>query len=227
LTLRSPKQGTRDRPRLVTLRKRRLPPPVPPSPLTPPARGAPRGFEIFRLPPAHAALAALAAAFAVTAGTAAPAHAALGVACPDSTSQPFAPWGDTAWYVHAPGGGFENGAAGWTLTGGARVVSGNESFYVAGAGQSHSLALPAASSATSPPMCIGLLSSQMRLFTSNAGASTSKLRVQVVYGGGTGALLGFVGTTLGVSDGRRSCSFGSRRSPPAGTGASTTSTSIR
>jgi hypothetical protein len=146
------------------------------------------------------ALAAVAAAVAVTAGTAAPAHAALGIACPDSTSQPFAPWGDYASYVRAPDGGFENGAAGWTLTGGARVVSGNESFGVGGAGQRHSLALPAGSSATSPPMCIGLLSSQMRLFTANAGATASKLRVQVVYGGGTGALLGALGATLGVSD---------------------------
>jgi hypothetical protein len=145
-------------------------------------------------------LATLAATAAAVAGTASPAQAALGLACPTPTSQPFLPWGDDDAYALAPGGNFESGTAGWTLSGGAQIVSGNESFHVGGADQSHSLSLPAGSSATSPPMCIGLLSSSMRLFTSNAGAPASKLRVQVVYGGGAGALLGAAGATLGVSD---------------------------
>jgi hypothetical protein len=145
-------------------------------------------------------LGTLAAAVAAMAGAAAPAHAALGLTCPDATSQPFAPWGDLANYVLTPGGNFEGGAAGWTLTGSAHVVTGNESFSVGGAGQTHSLSLPAGSSATSPPMCIGLLSTDMRLFTSNTGASASKLRVQVIYNGGVGALVGSVGAALGVSD---------------------------
>ena len=146
-------------------------------------------------------LAALASAAAMTASAAGPAQAAsLGLSCPASTSQPFMPWGDSASYVPAPDSGFESGAAGWTLTGGARVVTGNESYMVGGAGQSHSLSLPAGSSATSPPMCIGLLSSKMRLFVQNPGAAGSKLRVQVVYNGGVGALLGGLGSTLGISD---------------------------
>jgi hypothetical protein len=145
-------------------------------------------------------LATIAAAVAAMAGTAAPAHAALGLACPYPTSTPFAPWGDRANYALAPGGDFESGAAGWTLSGGARVVTGNESFNVGGPGQTHSLSLPAGSSALSPPMCVGLFSGGMRFFTSNTGKANSKLRVQVIYGGGAGALLGALGATLGISD---------------------------
>ena len=130
----------------------------------------------------------LAAAVAAMAGAAAPAHAALGLACPYPTSPVFLRWGDHHNYALTPGGDFESSAAGWTLTGGARVVTGNESFNVGGPGQTHSLSLPAGSSATSPPMCIGAFSGGMRLFTSNTGKTISKLRVQVIYGGGSGAL---------------------------------------
>ena len=142
----------------------------------------------------------LAAAVAAMAGAAAPAHAALGLACPYPTSPVFLRWGDHHNYALTPGGDFESGAAGWTLTGGARVVTGNESFNVGGPGQTHSLSLPVGSSATSPPMCISAFSGGMRLFTSNTGKTISKLRVQVIYGGGAGALFGAVGATLGISD---------------------------
>ncbi len=146
-------------------------------------------------------LAALAATAAMTGSAAAPANAAsLGLSCPNPTSTPFAQFGDGASYEAVPDGGFESGAAGWTLAGGARVAAGNESYMVGGPGQSHSLSLPAGSSTTSPPMCIGALSAQMRLFVRNSGAAGSKLRVQVVYNGGVGALLGGLGSTLGLSD---------------------------
>ena len=147
-------------------------------------------------------LAALASAAAMTASAGAPSAkaASLGISCPTPTSQPFAPWGDYANYAPAPDGGFENGAAGWALAGGARVVTGNEPYMVGGPGQSHTLSLPAGSSATSPPMCIGLLSSGMRLFIQNTGATSSDLRVQVIYRGGVGSLLGTLGSTLGISD---------------------------
>jgi len=146
-------------------------------------------------------IAALASAAVMTGSAAAPADAAsLGLACPNPTYTPFVPWGDGASYAAVPDGGFENNAAGWTLTGGARVVSGNEPFMVGGTADSHSLSLPAGSSATSPPMCIGLLSSEMRLFMQNTGAASSNMRVQVIYDGGVGALLGGLGSTLRISD---------------------------
>lgn len=141
------------------------------------------------------AAALLAAAFAAT--TAAPASAAL--ACPDPTSQPFAAWGDSAFYKLAPNGGFEGGATGWTLAGGAQVVAGNEAFSVSGAGD-QSLTLPAGSSATTAPMCVSVLSGKMRFFVRNGGSSDARLRVRVLYNGGSGALLGGLSSTLGIAD---------------------------
>jgi hypothetical protein len=138
-----------------------------------------------------------AASVAAMAVSAAPAGAA--VTCPNPTSTPFAQFGDASMYALAPNGGLENGATGWTLTGGATVVAGNESFAVSGQG-SHSLSLPVGSSATSPPMCVGILDTKMRFFAANAGARTSNLHVQVIYNGGVGALLGGLGQTLGISD---------------------------
>lgn len=132
--------------------------------------------------------------------TAAPANAGLGVSCPNPTSQAFKPWGDSAYYSYVPNGGFESGSAGWALSGGAKVVAGNEPFFVHGAGERYSLSLPAGSSATSPPLCISLFSSKMRFFTANAGSPSSRLRVQVIYNGGTSGLLSIVTTILGLSD---------------------------
>jgi hypothetical protein len=108
-------------------------------------------------------------------------------------SHPFASWGDVASYTLVPGGSFETGALGWTLAGGARVVSGNESYYANSRYDSHSLAVPAGSSATTPPFCVGLTRPTIRLFVVNGGSSASRLRVKVVYRG----LLGI----LGVLDG--------------------------
>ena len=154
----------------------------------------PHGLRAFVL-----GLGTLAATVAAMGSTAAAANAALGVACPTPTSQPFATWGDMSSYALAPDGGLENGAAGWTLTGGAKVVSGNESFAVSGPG-GHSLSLPAGSSATTPPMCIGLVSTKMQTFISNSGSAASRLHVQVIYGGGVGSLVGGLGAGLGLSD---------------------------
>lgn len=142
-----------------------------------------------------AALAALSAT-----ATTAPANAALGVACPTPTTQAFAPWKDYAAYAYAPNGGFESGSTGWSLAGGAKVVAGNSTFFTHGKGERYSLSLPAGSSATSPPMCISLFSSKMRFFAANAGSSSSKLRVQIIYGGGVSGLLSLVTKTLGLSD---------------------------
>jgi hypothetical protein len=99
---------------------------------------------------------------------------------PQLFEQPFLPWLDPFQYVLAPDGGFEGGAAGWTLTGRARVVSGNEPFRVRSATDAHSLSLPMGSSATSPPMCIGVDAPTARLFASNSGSLLSTLRVDVV-----------------------------------------------
>jgi hypothetical protein len=149
--------------------------------------------------PTRIAILAMLVTTAISAATAAPASASLGIACPDPTFQPFAPWGDSSSYAFAPNGGFENGATGWSLTGSARVVTGNEPFVVHRAGDRYSLSIPAGSSATTARMCIGAFSTKMRFFARNTGASTARLTVKVIYDGGLGQVLGIadVGTITG------------------------------
>ena len=103
--------------------------------------------------------------------------------------QVFKPWGDQHSYVLAPDGGFEGGGLGWYLGGGATAVSGNESFYLNDAGDSQSLALPAGSTAVSPPICMSIDTPIFRLVARNSGDPSSGLRVEATY-----ALLGLVRT---------------------------------
>lgn len=103
--------------------------------------------------------------------------------------QVFAPWGDQHSYVLAPDGGFEAGGQGWYLGGGAKTVSGNESFNLNDAGDSRSLALPAGSTAVSPPICMSIDTPIFRLVARNSGDPSSGLRVEATY-----VLLGLVRT---------------------------------
>jgi hypothetical protein len=130
---------------------------------------------------AVAAAAAL-MALAVSAGSA--------QACSYSgAKQAFAAWGDGHNYVLAPDGGFEAGASGWSLSGGAATVAGNESYYLNGAADSRSLSLPAGSSASSPSICMSLDTPIFRMMARNSGDPASRLRVEAVY-----KLLGLVRT---------------------------------
>jgi hypothetical protein len=131
----------------------------------------------------RAAVAALAAA-AASAALAAPANAGVLVKSATDcdapvTSQPFAEFGDGASYKLVGDGGFENGAAGWTLSGGAKVVSGNEAYDVDGVGDRYSLQLPAGSSATSPTVCVGLDEPTLRFFIRKNGGLLSTMAVSV------------------------------------------------
>jgi hypothetical protein len=84
--------------------------------------------------------------------------------------QAFASWGDFSDYVLAPGGSFE-GSNPWTLAGGAQVVSGNEPFYLNSPSDSHSLSIPAGGSATTPPICLGILDPTMRFVGKSSDGS--------------------------------------------------------
>jgi hypothetical protein len=136
-------------------------------------------MRLWRLALAFAAVATAAALAAPTArpGLLLPPEPAT--ACGAST-QIFLPWGDNAYYQLAPGGSFESGSYPWLLSRGARIVEGNEPFFVGGAGHTRSLYLPSGSTAYSPPACFGLGHWNLRLFAVNAGARTSTLRVSVV-----------------------------------------------
>lgn len=102
--------------------------------------------------------------------------------CPTQTLvQPFLPWHDQGAYFLASGGDFETGAAGWTLSGGAAVAAGNESFHVNSASDANSLALPTGASATSPQVCVTIHSPSLRFFATNGGGVRSMLAVSVNY----------------------------------------------
>jgi hypothetical protein len=123
------------------------------------------------------------ATLALAAVTGASAGLVNGILNPCSTplSQPFLPWADHASFGLVPNGDFETGGAGWTLSGGAAIGTGNESFQVGGASDAQSLTLPPGGSAVSTQTCLGTLSSTMRLFAHNAGDPASSLRVDVLY----------------------------------------------
>jgi hypothetical protein len=90
----------------------------------------------------------------------------------------FAPWGDFAGYYYAPNGGFENGSAGWSLAGGAAVVTqNNEPWYLAGFG-SHALSIPKGGSA-SISVCYGLTYPGVRFFAAGSGGPAT-IHVRVI-----------------------------------------------
>jgi hypothetical protein len=105
--------------------------------------------------------------------------------------QVFSRWDDQRNYVLAPDGGFEAGGAGWSLSRGATIVDGNESYYLNGSGDTKSLSLPAAGSAVSPPICMAIDTPVFRLMGRNTGDPSSRLRIEAVYN-----LLGLVRTKV-------------------------------
>jgi hypothetical protein len=109
--------------------------------------------------------------------------------CDPSAQQVFAPWNDSSYYATLLNGGFEGGSTGWNLSGGARVVSGNEPFLVGDEKDNHSLLLPSGSSAVSGTVCFALGDWHLRLFARNVGSRTGQLHVQVVVPSLVGGLL--------------------------------------
>jgi hypothetical protein len=122
----------------------------------------------------------MAVGFSICVLLAPPAPAGLLPTCNVPVSQPFRQWGDDAWYSLVPGGSFEAGSVSWALSGGARVVHGNETFYVRSSSDRRSLLLPAGSSATTPPTCFTLADWHLRFFLVNTGAESGRVRVTVV-----------------------------------------------
>jgi hypothetical protein len=96
-----------------------------------------------------------------------------------TASKVFAPWGDNANYLLVPGGAFESGQPAWALAGGAKVVPGNEPFYVRSRTDTNSLYLPSGSSALSPTVCFGLGDWHARFFVRNVGSASGSLKVDI------------------------------------------------
>ena len=116
---------------------------------------------------------ALTAVTALAIGGAVPtvASASLAPSCAStSESSPFVRWLDLSKYTSVPGGSFENGAPGWTLSG-AGVVAGNESYNVAGG--SNSLLIGAGGEAVSPSFCAAIEQPTFRFFARNVSGHGS------------------------------------------------------
>ena len=96
--------------------------------------------------------------------------------------KPFSRFGDYNNYVLVPGGAFESGNPAWKLAGGAKVVRGNESFYVHGRYDQQSLSLPNGSTATSPAMCFAPGDWHFRFFVSGSGSVRVKVVVRSLLG---------------------------------------------
>lgn len=109
-----------------------------------------------------------------------------------ASKQAFARWGDSAYYMLMPGGSFESGTAAWSLSGGARVVHGNEPFYLNSSTDSRSLYLPAGASGTTPSMCYGGDMGKLRFVARGYG----QLRVQVIVKSLAGGLLSTLDSVL-------------------------------
>jgi hypothetical protein len=145
-------------------------------------------------------LVVLATALASTAGTAKAGliTGLLGGGC-GATAPVFAPWGDWSGYYFAPNGGFENGSAGWTLGGGASVVTAdNEPWYLAGFG-SHALEIPRGGSA-SINVCYGLTYPAVRFFVAGQDGPAT-VHVRVVTRGLLGVLSVLDGGTFTTDEG--------------------------
>jgi hypothetical protein len=93
------------------------------------------------------------------------------------TSTPFAQFGDSAQYTLAPGGSFESGAPGWSLSR-ASVVEGNESYNLVPG--THSLAIGSGGQAVSPWVCISSEYPTFRLMAKRVGGS-GLLNVSLQY----------------------------------------------
>jgi hypothetical protein len=126
------------------------------------------------------ALCTIVVGLAVTSGTASAGGGLLsglvGGGC-GATAPAFLPWGDWSSYYLAPNGGFEAGTSGWTLSGGAAVVTqDNEPWYLAGFG-SHALSIPAGGTA-STSVCFGVTYPAVRFFAAgDRGDATIHVRV--------------------------------------------------
>jgi hypothetical protein len=124
----------------------------------------------------------LTAAVITAAALAVPAHA--GVLTKSATdcgnpvlSQAYKPWLDYSYYK--PVDDFETGSDGWTLTGGAAVVNGDATSRIGRSTDAKSLSLPSGSTATTPPVCVGLNEPTMRYFARKNSGLLSTLSVSV------------------------------------------------
>jgi hypothetical protein len=123
------------------------------------------------------ALATLVALFALAAYSS---LAQAACSYPDA-AQVFSPWKDKAYYQLAPEGSLEAGASGWTLEGGATLVTDEDHRFPEGEMEETAVSLPFGASATSPPVCVDETTPSFRFMARNIGDHGAKLRVTITY----------------------------------------------
>jgi hypothetical protein len=101
-------------------------------------------------------------------------------------SHVFAPWKDRSLYAPVPGGGFDAGAGGWTLSGRASIAA--DSDPLLGATGGGSLELAPGSSATSPVFCVAKGFPYGRAFARSV-AGRSRVSVEVIHLAADGSVL--------------------------------------
>jgi hypothetical protein len=119
----------------------------------------------------------------VPAAPAAPAPAPASCAT-GPTSTPFAQFGDSAQYSLVPGGSFESGAPGWSLTN-SSIMAGNESYEVEGGTQA--LAIEPNGVAVSPAICVTTADPTFRFFARRTSGSWGVLNVTLRWTDASGA----------------------------------------
>jgi hypothetical protein len=98
--------------------------------------------------------------------------------CDPYSSMAYQAWGDRSNYMLTPGGSFEDTTGSWKLSGGAKIVTGNEPYFIHSKKDRRSLSMPAGSSATTPTMCFAAGDWHLR-FMGVSSTPSSQLRVAV------------------------------------------------
>lgn len=110
--------------------------------------------------------------------------AASAESCADPDFTPLlSAFKDDSFYAPAPGGAFEDGAAGWLLEGGATVDAAARGLDILGP-SAGALDLPVGGSATSPTFCVDERYPHFRFsYAQESLESDADVRVEVVYPG--------------------------------------------
>lgn len=140
-------------------------------------------FRCVGLGVAVAALSAVPAAAATTSVATATTPVNTSSCAQALLSQPFFAWGDSNWYALAPGETADDFAgAGWTLTGGAKIVTATLEDGTTGS----VLDLPRGSQAVSPTVCLTSAYPTARMMIRNVSGSN---------GGSVGFSVSYAGTS--------------------------------
>jgi hypothetical protein len=113
------------------------------------------------------------------------------------TKTAFAAFGDNAQYSLVPGGSFESGASGWSLTG-ASVVAGNERWKVGSSTDAKSLSISSTGRAVSGTVCVGSEHPTFRFFARRLNGSWGVLDVNLRWSDGGGTHETTVGSISGA-----------------------------